>query len=196
LILPIFKIQPASSIHVTFGPVNTGIGLQYVFTLATVQFIYSVIAVSLRVFTLVGKKEFRFYFAKGCCEIISKSSRTEDDVHNIKYLFLILDSYNKYLRRNLKFEIRDINKIYSLILYATEEEKNKVINSVCDSLEANRFKLARLLSRIHKVPESELFVRLSLLQQLKAVGALLVVAIPIVISVIQSVIQFILKPKG
>ena len=179
-ILPIFKIHLVNSIHAPVAIGSIPIHLEIFFPLATIQFIYSVIAVSLRFFTLVGKKEFRFYFAKGCCEIISKSSRTEDDVRIIKYLFLTLDSYNKYLRRNIKFEIKDINKIYSRIIYATEEEKNKVINSVCDSLEGNRLKLARLLSMIYNVPKSDLFVRQSLLQQLKVVGALLAASIPIV----------------
>jgi hypothetical protein len=186
-VLPIFKLHLVNSIHTPVAIGSIPINLDFLFQIATLQFMYSVIAVSLRVFTLVGKKEFRFYFAKGCCEIISKSSRAKDDVRIIKYLFLTLDSYNRYLRRNIKFEIKDINKIYSRIIYATEEEKNKVINSVYDSLEGNRFKLARLLSSIYKVPKSELFVRQSLLQQLKVVGALLVVAIPIVISVFHEI---------
>jgi len=56
---------------------------------------------------------------------------------------------------------------------------------VCDSLEDNRFKLGRLLSRIYQVPESELFVRQLLSERLKVVGALLATAIPIVISIFQ-----------
>ena len=34
----------------------------------------------------------------------------------MKYLFSLLRSYNKYLQRNLKIKINDINKIYSIIL--------------------------------------------------------------------------------
>ena len=56
---------------------------------------------------------------------------------------------------------------------------------MCDSLEDNRFKLGRLLSRIYQVPESELFVRQLLSERLKVVGALLATAIPIVISIFQ-----------
>jgi hypothetical protein len=50
--------------------------------------------------------EYRFYYAKGCCEFISKIG---DDVQKMKYLFLLLESYNKYLTRNTKFEIKDID---------------------------------------------------------------------------------------
>ena len=104
------------------------------------------------------------------------------------YLFLLLDSYNKYLRRNTKFEIKDINKIYSQILYADEVERNRIINSICESLgDNNRLELARFLSTIYKIPESELFVKEQLLQKLKVVGAFLAGAIPIVISIIQII---------
>ena len=49
----------------------------------------SAVAVFLRILTLMVKKEFRFYFAKGCCELMSEDG---DDVHNIKFLSLLFES--------------------------------------------------------------------------------------------------------
>jgi hypothetical protein len=88
----------------------------------------------------VVRKEFRFYFAKACFIIISKE---EDDYRKIKYLLMGLNSYNKYLRRKLGLEIKDIEKIYSKFVYAETTEKQKIIKSVCESVEVgDRLKLA------------------------------------------------------
>jgi hypothetical protein len=76
----------------------------------------------LRIITRIIKKEFRFYFAKACFNIVLKQ---EDDYKKIEYLLLGIDSYNKYLRRRLKFEIKDIKKVYSKFLYADTAEKIK-----------------------------------------------------------------------
>ena len=186
-ILPIFTVEPFSTLDKVVGHSNL-IAIMYILGTFTGSLSLVVIGVFFRIVTQVGKKEFRFYFAKGCCKIMSRKG---DDIENMKYLYLLLDSYNKYLRRNLKFGVKDINKIFSLIMYSDEEEKNRIIKSICDSLENNRMKLARFLSTIYKVPESDLFVKESLFQQLKVVGGFLAAAIPIVISIIQ---QFLPKP--
>jgi hypothetical protein len=83
-----------------------------------------------------------------------------------------------------KREIKDIDKIYSLITYADTSEKDRIMKTICDSLYGNRLELARFLSTVYKVPEVELFSKESLFQELKAVGSVLVVAVPIAISII------------
>ena len=77
--------------------------------------------------------------------------------------------------------------MYSGILYLDEQERNTIIKSMCESLEADRLKLARFLSTIFKVPESELFVKEQLLQKLKVVGTIVAAAVPIIISRIQII---------
>ena len=93
----------------------------------------------------MGKKEFRFYFAKACCKIISEK---EKDSEKIKYLELLLESYNKYLQRNLKIAINDLSGIYSIILYKDIQERNQIIDAVCNSLESDKLNLARYLSSL------------------------------------------------
>lgn len=145
-----------------------------------------VIGAGLRFLTQIAKKEFRFYLAKGYCIIATKK---EDEFEKSRYLSLALESYNKYVRRRSEVEIKDIKKIYSRFLYADDEEKNQIIKSICESLEGDRLKLARYLSSVYKVPETEFFVSESITQKLEKVGTLLVVAIPIIISIIQFYIS-------
>jgi hypothetical protein len=158
--------------------------LSFFFLIALGPLISSDIAIFLRILTLIGKSEFRFYYAKGCCELFSKD---EDNITNMKYLNLLFNSYNKYLRRHTKFEIKDVHKISSSIMYADKVERSNIINSICISLDDNRLGLPRLLGTLCKVPENDLFVRESLLQQLKIVGTLLAAAITIVIYIIEII---------
>ena len=139
------------------------------------------IGAGLRILTQVAKKESRFYLAKGYCIIATKK---EDEFQQTRYLSLTLDSYNKYLRRRSEIEIKDIKRIYASFLVADIKEKNQIIKSVCDSLEGDSLKLARYLSSVFKVPETEFFVGESISQKLKTAGAILVSTIPIIISII------------
>jgi hypothetical protein len=145
----------------------------------------------LRVSTRIIKKEFRFYLAKGYCVVaLKKEQKEEDDLDRIKYLFFALDSYNKYLLRKLKFGIKNINKIYSdIIINSDPKKKDEIIKSIYEYLGGeDRLKLATYLSTLYKIPDTEqFFVQESLVQKLRIIGAFLVAAIPIVISIIQLV---------
>ena len=87
--------------------------------------------------------------------MLSNYNKKEDDFQKMKYLFLALDSYSKYLQRKIHFEIRDLKKIYSRFLYADNEEKDEIIRSICKSLDGDRLSLARYLSTLYNVPEKE-----------------------------------------
>jgi hypothetical protein len=126
-------------------------------------------------------KDFRFYLAKGyCIAAINK----EDEFEMLGCLFLVLDAYNKYLRRRPQIQIKDTNRIYTTFLVADLEEKNKIAQSMCKLLEGDRLGLARYLVSIYKVQEMEFFVRESIVQKLKVVGTTVAAPIPIVISII------------
>ena len=137
----------------------------------------------LRIATQVTKKEFMLYLAKGYCMI---ASRKEDNLDKMKCLFLSLDSYNKYLLRNVKLGVKNINKIYSLIISTDSKKKDEMINSICKCLAGDSLELAKYLAALYEVPHTEeFFIKESFVQKLKTVGAFLVAAIPIVISIIQ-----------
>ena len=67
----------------------------------TFTLIYIVVGGFLRIGRLIIWKEFRFYFAMGCFNIIPHN----EEFDQMRYLRLGLDSYNKYLRRRVKYQI-------------------------------------------------------------------------------------------
>jgi hypothetical protein len=109
-------------------------------------------------------------------------SEEKDELEKMKYLQLLLESYNRYLKRNLKVGINNIDKIYSIIMAKDVVERNQIISLLCNTLEGDRLNLAKFLLTIHKIPDSEFYIKESYLQQLKPMGIALATAIPIIIS--------------
>jgi hypothetical protein len=133
----------------------------------------------LRIVTQSTKREFRFYFAKACCKIISEK---ENEFDKMKYLLLLLDSYNRFLYRNIKMGINSIEEIYSIIYYKDTKERNQIIGLICGCLEDEKLKLAKYLSSIYQIPDSKFYVREPFAQRMKLIGTILATMIPIIIS--------------
>ena len=138
----------------------------------------------LRFVTQVWKIEFRFYFAKAYCKIMAEK---EQDSEKLRYLRLLLESYNNFLQRKLKVTINNLFGIYSIILFKDVQKRNQIINAVCESLNSDKMSLARYLSSLYKVPHSKFYSKESLFLQLKLPGTIVATAVPIIISIIQVI---------
>ena len=75
----------------------------------------------------ISKKEFAFYVAKTC--FISALNK-RDIFMQLYYFNLGLQEYNRYLKRRLKHQIKDINKIFSKVSILDNDAKAEVINSL------------------------------------------------------------------
>ena len=64
----------------------------------------------------VTKKDFRFYYAKACFQLLSEKT---DEAERMNLLIRALKSYNKYLERILKLQISSIDNICSRIISDT-----------------------------------------------------------------------------
>jgi hypothetical protein len=82
-----------------------------IFITALTGLTYIAITAFLWLFLYIKRKDFRFYFAKRFFEVMLDK---EDETEKIKYIVSGIESYNKYLRRNLKIELNNI--VYSKIL--------------------------------------------------------------------------------
>lgn len=137
------------------------------------------------------KKEFRFYISKICFS----TALTKKDIFKQMYYFnLGLQEYNNYLKRHLKHQIKDIDKIFSKVSLLDNDTKTKVICSLSESFKTENDKLKPMKyisSELMKSEDIESFlVPESLKSQLKVVGAFLSASIPIVISIITLVGKF------
>jgi len=140
----------------------------------------------------ISKKEFAFYVAKTCF-ITALNKR--DIFMQLYYFNLGLQEYNRYLKRRLKHQIKDINKIFSKVSILDNDAKAEVINSLSNSFEIETDKLKPLryissellaMEPMSMKPEDigGLLVQESLMSKLKMVGAILAAYIPIVILVL------------
>jgi len=140
----------------------------------------------------ISKKEFAFYVAKTC--FISALNK-RDIFMQLYYFNLGLQEYNRYLKRRLKHQIKDINKIFSKVSILDNDAKAEVINSLSNSFEIETDKLKPLryissellaMEPMSMKPEDigGLLVQESLMSKLKMVGAILAAYIPIVILVL------------
>ena len=87
-----------------------------------------------------ARKQFRFYYAKACFEIIMKSTNETD---KLEYLGLGLDWYNKFIKRITKSSI-DIQTIYSRIVSQSQLSNSIILDTTMDSFhEGDEFKPMR-----------------------------------------------------
>lgn len=136
----------------------------------------------------ISKIEFKFYLSKACFTIASK--KKEDSFKQMSYFGLGLWEYNRYLRRHLGYHIKDVDieKIFSHVSLLDNGERTKKICSLSDhfKIESDRLKVVKFISsELMKSENSEIIlIQESLKLQLRAVGAILAAAVPIVISII------------
>ena len=79
----------------------------------------------------------------------------------IRCLIHGLNSYNKYLLRNLELQINDIRKIYSKILSDNYNNTNELIKKIYDSFKDNNDKLSpiKALAMITKKEPDQFLVK-------------------------------------
>ena len=148
----------------------------------------TVLAGLLKMVFALSRKRFRLYFAKGCLSIAKNSS---DEVEKMEYLIKGLDSYNSFLKRHIKLEVNEIKKIYSKITTLPANEKMDTVNRIIQSFESgDTLEPVRYLSTLHD-NKTELFLAEEPLEKkIKLQVTYAAGIIPVILTVIQSVINF------
>jgi hypothetical protein len=109
----------------------------------------------LKIILLIVRKDFRFYFAKTLFRVISK----KDESEKIEYFVKALNSYNKYIRRTLALEIKELKKIYSRVLSDPNTDKNHSIEKLSEAFEdRDKFQIIKCLSILFKGADTEDFL--------------------------------------
>jgi hypothetical protein len=146
----------------------------------------------LKIITFVIRKDFRFYFARGC---INLSSDEKDEAEKMRYVSLGLKSYNKYIEKRLNLTILELPSILAKISSLEGNLKDKEIDSFGQSFNEKLEPIRYLLSfSSHKDLSKFLTgeVMKPVTEVIKDYGLWLTTVIPAVIVII----QFILNPSS
>jgi hypothetical protein len=132
----------------------------------------------------ISKKESRFYRSKYYLII---ALFKEDIFEQMCYFGAGPQEYNKYLKRRLKHQIKDIDTIFSKVSLLDNDNKREIIHLLCKSflIESDKLKPIKYISsEVMKSDIKDFLIPESLKSQLKVLGAFLGIAVPIVISII------------
>ena len=89
----------------------------------------------------ISKGEFRYYLSMACF----RSALNKSDFFEQMYYFNYgLEEYNSYLRRHLKHQINDIDKIFSKMSLLDNDARTDIIRSLSDTFEAEAERLRPL----------------------------------------------------
>lgn len=148
---------------------------------------YSVTAGALWMLFHIIRKEFRYYLAKA---FIKNMPDRADNVERLKWLKMALNSYNKYLLRNLKLQI-DTSKLYPRLVIESNIKINDCALVISESFDVkDKLTPARWLSQTVKhLNAEELFLKPSFGARIITWGTLMATILPVVISVISVIFQ-------
>lgn len=110
----------------------------------------------LKIIILNANKEFSFYFSK---IMFTQISKRDSDGNDMRYLIKALNSYNKYLRKKIGLQIKDLENIYSKILSDTSIDKNYTIKKLSLAFDdTDKFKIIKSLSELLNIVDTENFL--------------------------------------
>jgi hypothetical protein len=115
--------------------------------------------------------------------------RKKDGVEKIRYLIIALNSYNKFLKRNLGLEF-DNARVCSRIV--SSNDKNQTLNSVVTSFKTNdKLNPINCLSSIGNLPSAEQFLtQKQLSTRIKDMATFLAAVVPVMITILQLLFQY------
>ena len=140
------------------------LGNDFVFRAIILSVFYDIFLIIFMLEFLVPK-EFRYYFAQACIRLMS---RERDEIKRIHYLTLGLNSYNRYLRRNINLQFND-TKVYSGIFGGNSQ---RTIQKIASSFESDELKTLETLCETLQ-NKDELFVKQKIGQKVKDWATLL-----------------------
>jgi hypothetical protein len=147
----------------------------------------AVLAGILKMVFALSRKRFRLYYAKGCLSLVRKS---KDEVEKMGYLIMGLNSYNSYLRRYLKLEIKDIKKIYSKLTTLPDKDKDAAIEKIMESFDSgDTLEPLRYLAQFKDADSDVLLAEEPLHEKIKTQVTYAIGIIPVALTILERVIQ-------
>ena len=109
----------------------------------------------------------------------------------MKLLYVILESCNSFLTRHIKLEVNEIKKIYSKFTTLPAKEKMDTVSRIIRSFESgDTLEPVRYLSTLHDNKRELFLAEEPLEKKIKLQVTYAAGIIPVILTVIQSVINF------
>jgi hypothetical protein len=133
----------------------------------------------------ISKRDFRYYYARGCFQV----SQDQNESEKMTYLNRALNSYDKYLKRNLKLQISNTAKITSKIISDAAREQYDITASISHAfLHDNKLKPIEYMLNLMDLKKTENFlVKELMLNKIKESGTFFAAIIPVIISIIKLI---------
>ncbi|MGB7637431.1 MAG: hypothetical protein WBL88_07650, partial [Nitrososphaeraceae archaeon] len=141
----------------------------------------------------VERKKFRLFFAKRyfitAQNKMNDQSNENDEVEIMGQFVKGFNSYNSYLRKQIKLHIENIDNIYSKIISLPRQVKNGIINDVSKvfiekELENNTLAPVRCLSALMHLPDDQqLLAQTSIKLEIKDWAKLATIIISLIIAI-------------
>lgn len=131
-----------------------------------------------------ARKQFRFYYAKTCFEIIIEKKSESDKA---EYLNLGLEWYNKFVKRVTKNTI-DTGTIYTKIISHSQLSNNVLLDTITESFDdGDEFKpLRHMVNLLACWKEGDILVKESLKTKIKESSDLLIPVVTVTITIITT----------
>lgn len=104
------------------------------------------------------RKDFRLYLAK---HSLSLSMDTDNEIEKMRYVMFGLNSYDKYLKRTLKVQIKEIHTIFEKIISENSEKMNNIIKDLNTAFETDTFKPFRYLNTFCKSNDRDFLTKIT-----------------------------------
>jgi hypothetical protein len=157
------------------------------FTIAKILLFLIVVSGVLKLVFARIRREFWLYYARGC---FVQMQNSENEMEEMRYFVMGLNSFNLYIRRQLKLEINNLNQAYSKIASFDNLKKNDVIGKFAlffssdKMVEFSTLIPLREISKLLDTSEKELLIGQSLKNRIMEWGAAAAVFIPLAIQTI------------
>ena len=155
-------------------------------TLNFVAFIIPAISIFILLKLLLehARKQFRFYYAEACIEIVNKTGKEADKAD---YLYLCLDWYNKFVKRVTKSGI-DIQLIYSKIISNSQLSNNILLDTIVESFhDADELNPMRhMLALLSSWKEGATLVKESVRTKIRESSDILIPIVTVIITILST----------
>ena len=135
-------------------------------------------------------RDFHFYFSVGCFKILQRYSNM-DEMEKRKYIIQGIEYYDKFLKKNLRMRINNIDKITSKILPESSEKLTESASSMLDRLEqGNKLELVKYLgSKLEGNESSSFLTKDPISDRIKELFPFIISTFTIIITVLGLIIS-------